>query len=213
MGNPSTDESAESGDKGAGDRDGVIAAGETKLIAVGIAFGGTDVVDIHQERTVALEDVVVGKSRFQRRQRRTEFGFHRFAFIPVTHTDVVLPRFDVQQVVDRQGEAGSPQVLVVQRDDDARLLVGGLPYQLFQSAVQHPVVVDQRKNARDDHPDKESPVKEDPEQPSRQRDMEKEGGIDRHGDCHGQFNADTVQNLMSVGHRDFPVRQRLEEKD
>ena len=101
----------------------------------------------------------------------------------------------------------------MQRDDNARLLIGGLPYQLFQSAVQHPVVVYQRKNARDDHPDKESPVKEDPEQSSRQRDMEKEGGIDRHGDCHGQFNADTVQNLMSVGHRDFPVRQRLEEKD
>ena len=65
MGNPSTDESAESGDKSAGDWDSVITAGETQLVTVGIAFGRADVVDVHKKRTVALEDVVVRQGGFQ----------------------------------------------------------------------------------------------------------------------------------------------------
>ena len=65
MGNSSTDESAESWDKSAGDRDGVITAGETQLVTVGIAFSRADVVDVHKKRTVALEDVVVRQGGFQ----------------------------------------------------------------------------------------------------------------------------------------------------
>ena len=71
--------------------DAVRTWSECQLIAVGVAFGRSDIVHINYKRTVALEDVLVGFQIFSHgSQRCVNLQVCRFAVYKIANRNIVL---------------------------------------------------------------------------------------------------------------------------
>ncbi len=107
-----------------------------KNIAVGVAFGGSDAVQIHSKGTMALEDVgVVLEAVEHRGQGRLYLRAVQNPVVHKEHRHVVFLRFDVKQVVEGQVQVVAPYAVVLDCDGDALLL----SRVLFQKGIQLPM--------------------------------------------------------------------------
>lgn len=103
------------------------ASTDFKGVAVGVPFRRGDAVQVHHERTMALENVRIVLKIVKHGSQR---GLDLIAVqLPVTHkkhSHIILLRFDVKQIVKRKVQVVPPDAVVMKCDGDTFLFLGGL---------------------------------------------------------------------------------------
>ena len=153
---------------------------------------------------MALEDVLVffqflyhgGQGRVNHhegRLRRLEFAI---AFSQIADRYVVLLRFNIKQVVDRDAEVVSTDVGVVDGDGDVFLLLRRVAKKSLHPLSQASVVLYAYGHHGDDDTDNQCPIKEQEESPNVDRTMEKEGEQEEVADGDEEYQSQHGTSVM-----------------